>query len=73
MIAVPGVMPLTVPEESPTVATPVALLLQVPPGTLEDRVADADVQILVVPVIVPADGVALTVAIAVVLQPVGNV
>ncbi len=69
----PVAIPVTKPEERPTVAIPVAPLLQVPPGTLDDKVADAAMQMLVVPVIVPADGVALTVAIADIRQPVDNV
>ncbi len=40
-MAVPALMPATIPENNPTVAVPVAELLHVPPGVaLESEVLD---------------------------------
>lgn len=61
-------MPLTIPEEDPTVATPVLLLVQVPPDTVLPSVVVAPAHALVVPVIVP--GLVFTVTIAVTEHPV---
>jgi hypothetical protein len=60
MVEVPAVIPPTVPDEL-TVATPVNVLLHIPPGaaSLSDVVPDP--QTVAVPVIVPGAGSGLTV------------
>jgi hypothetical protein len=67
IVAVPALTPETNPELLFTVATEVALLVQVPPGV---PVASANcvvlpLQTVVVPVMVPATGVVFTVTTAV--------
>ncbi len=49
-MAVPAVSPLTIPDDEPTVATAVLLLLHVPPVTAWFKVVDDPVQIAVLPV-----------------------
>lgn len=69
----PVVPPVTTPVDDPTVATAVALLLHVPPLTVEVRV---DVPLITsdeVPDIVPAEGNELTVTTLVLTQPAGVV
>jgi len=67
----PADIPVAVPEVLPIVASRILLLVHVPPPGVEARVVLFPGQTLSVPVIV--DGVVLTVTIADVLQPVGNV
>jgi hypothetical protein len=64
---VPALTPVTNPELLFTVATEVALLVQVPPGVpvASDNCVVLPLQTVSVPVIVPATGVALTVTTAV--------
>ena len=64
--AVPAVIPVTVPV-LPTVATPVAPLLHVPPGVGSVSDAVAPTQILTVPGLM-AEGLGLTVTVAVTKQ-----
>ena len=63
MVAVPAETPLTTPVEEPTVATPVALLLQVPPEVELANVVVDPTQVEVVPVIAAKIGNGLTVAV----------
>jgi hypothetical protein len=51
MIEVPPDMPVTVPDREPTVATPGAPLLQVPPVVASLKVIAAPAHALVIPVI----------------------
>ena len=71
-MAVPADTPVTSPVEALMVATPVALLVQLPPETEDVKVVVLEAQILWLPLRVPADGAALmlTVRVAVALaQP----
>ena len=68
---VPGDTPCTIPELLPIVATPVELLVQVPPAGVEANVVADPTQTLSVPVIV--DGETRTVTGVVVVHPDGNV
>jgi len=63
---VPVATPLTVPVEEPIVATPVLLLLHVPPDVVELSVVLLPAQMLVVPVI--EAGVLFTVNVEVAIQ-----
>ena len=58
------------PVVLPAVATPASLLLQEPPGVLQERVTDWPVHALGVPV--TDDGSGFTVIVIAVLQPVPN-
>ena len=60
--------PVTMPVEEPTVAVPVALLLQVPPAGISPSAVVSPWHTESVPVI--ADGSALTVTTVVRIQPV---
>jgi hypothetical protein len=71
MIATPGEIPLTNPDDNPIVAMPVAEEVQVPPEIASLRTVVAPVHRLVGPVM--AEGVLLTVIVVVVTQPVGKV
>lgn len=71
MVAVPPLMPETVPDVLPITAMPVLLLLQVPPGVASLRVVVLPWQTLFVPII--ADGGADTVTVVVTTQPDGAV
>jgi hypothetical protein len=62
--AVPAVTPVTTPDDEPTVATPVAVLVQVPPLTVLVRVVVADVQTVAVPPMAAGDGVVVIVVLA---------
>jgi hypothetical protein len=66
MVAVPATTPVTTPVP-PTEATPVALLLHVPPAVAFDNAVVLPAHTVAVPVIVPALGSALTVTTLVVL------
>jgi hypothetical protein len=70
IIAVPAATPVTTPVEL-MVATPVLLLLHVPPGVISDKLVVRPTQTLSVPVI--AAGFGLTVMITVAIQPTGDV
>lgn len=70
IIAVPDDMPVTMPDEIPTVATTVLLLLQVPPPASNKAVV-WPTHTMVTPVIVPGKG--LTVMVIVAAHPVLNV
>ena len=59
--AVPAVIPVTTPEEDPTVATEVTPLVQVPPVVELLKVVVPLVHKLIVPVIEPTPGDAFTV------------
>src|SRR3954469_20057521 len=61
MVAEPAETPVTTPEED-TVAIPVELLLQAPPGVASDKVVVDPVIMVVVPVI-PDGGVVLKIVI----------
>ena len=63
--------PVTIPDDEPTVAIPVALLLQVPPAGASVNVVVNPAHTTSVPAMVP--GNALTVTTVVMIQPVGNV
>ncbi len=63
MVAVPAETPLTTPVEAPTVATPVALLLQVPPEVELANVVVDPTQMEVVPVMAAKTGNGLTVMV----------
>ena len=67
----PPATPVTVPEDEPTVAVPVLLLLQVPPDVELVRVDVAPAQNTSVPPI--AAGLGFTVAIVEVEQPVDKI
>ena len=66
-MAVPAATPVTTPEEALTVAMFVLELVQVPPLTVELSVDVPLTQKLVVPLIDPAVGGALTVTVRVVV------
>jgi len=70
IVAVPALAPVAVPVDEPIVATPVLLLLQVPPLTELVSVALLPTQTDIVPPIDAGDP--FTVTIAVVAQPVPN-
>ena len=72
MVAVPAATPVTTPVEAFTVATPTALLDQLPPLTVEVNVVVPAIRMLCVPLRVPAEAgaVIVTVLVAVALaQP----
>ena len=62
----------TRPESEPIVATPVLLLLQVPPAVASVSVVEKPIQPLVVPFIPPGTGFTVTLLVAVQL-PMGSV
>ncbi len=68
---VPALIPVTIPEDDPIVATPVLVLVQVPPIVVLLAVIDNPTQTLAGPVIVAGSG--FTVTIVVVKHPVGSV
>ena len=72
MVAVPAATPVTTPVEAFTVATPAALLDQLPPLTVEANVVVPLTQMLCVPLRVPAEAGAATVIVpvAVLVPPV---
>ena len=65
MVAVPAATPVTRPVVASTVATPVALLDQLPPLTVEANVVVPAIQMLCVPLRVPAEVGAATVIVPV--------
>ena len=67
MTEVPAATPATAPVEALIVATAGVAEDQLPPVIVEVRVDDPLEQIAVVPEIVPADGAAVTVTVAVVV------
>ncbi len=67
MTEVPAATPATAPVEAFIVATAGVAEDQLPPVIVEVRVDDPLEQIAVVPEIVPADGAAVTVTVAVVV------
>ena len=71
MVGLPAAPPLTIPDTIPTVACTVLLLLQLPPPVVSDKVVVEPTHTTGVPLI--AAGTGLTVTVAVVKQPVGNV
>src|ERR1700677_2736201 len=71
MVAVPGVAPVTVPEDIPTVTTDVLPLLQVPPVVVFSNVVVSPAHTVSVPEI--TDGNEFTVMPLVTVQPVGRV
>ena len=56
MFTVPGVMPATIPDEDPTVAIAVLLLLQDPPGTVAPEYEPMKIHNESKPDIVPGSG-----------------
>lgn len=62
MILVPAVKPVTTPVLL-IVATVALELVQVPPATEAFRLVDNPLQIVVLPLMVPAEGVAFTVTV----------
>lgn len=70
MVVVPITTPVTIPVERPTVATPGALLVQVPPPGL-NTVTVAPAQTAIGPVMAVGSG--FTVTVMVVVQPVPSV
>ncbi len=64
-MAEPAVTPVTRPVEALMVATPVALLVQVPPDIVEVKVVVSERQTVWVPLRVPAVGAADTVRLRV--------
>ena len=71
MVTTPAAIPFTTPVDVPTVATDVLLLVQVPPPVASNNGVVEPGQTVITPVM-PA-GVRLTVAVALIKQPVGNV
>jgi hypothetical protein len=65
MVAVPAATPFTRPVVAFTVATPVALLDQLPPLTVDAKAVVPVTQMLWFPLKVPADGGAVTVTVRV--------
>ena len=65
IVTVPAATPVTTPEDALTVATPVLELVQLPPETVELNVEVEPTQTLVLPLILPAVGSALTVTVRV--------
>ena len=65
IVTVPAATPVTTPEDALTVATPVLELVQLPPETVELNVEVEPTQTLVLPLILPAVGNALTVTVRV--------
>jgi hypothetical protein len=65
MVAVPADTPVTSPVEALIVATPVALLVQLPPVIVDVKVVVPATQMVWVPLRVPADGAAVTVTVRV--------
>ena len=65
MVAFPAVTPVTRPVEALMVATPDALLVQVPPEIVEVKVVVSERQTVWVPLRVPAVGAADTVRLRV--------
>jgi hypothetical protein len=61
MVAVPAAKPVTRPVEALIVATPVALLDQLPPETVEAKVVVPATHKVWVPLRVPAEGGVVTV------------
>ena len=72
MVAVPAPVPVAIPETGSTVATPVLLLLHVPPPMALLNAEAAPTQKLVVPVM-GAVGLTVTVDVAVSLNPQASV
>ena len=70
MVAVPNVAPVTTPVLL-IGAMPGALLVHTPPGVMSLNVTVEPIHTLLLPLI--AAGIGCTVAIAVMIQPVGNV
>ena len=72
MVAVPAAIPVTRPVMAFTVATPVALLDQIPPLTVDAKAVVPVTQMLCVPLRVPAEAGAATVIVpvAVLVPPV---
>lgn len=60
MVVVPAVTPFTFPAVV-TVATPILVLLHAPPAVASLSVVLCAVQVTMVPVMIPAPGIALTV------------
>ena len=56
IVAVPAPTPVTTPDNEPTVATPVPLLLHVPPEDASNNVVDVPAHIVVKPVTAPGSG-----------------
>jgi hypothetical protein len=71
MVVVPPDTPLTMPLDAPTVATAVALLVQVPPPVASLRAVVDPGQTVVVPVMEGTEAFTVTAFIA--IQPVGSV
>lgn len=71
MVAVPEVIPVTIPDNEPTAATEELLLVQTPPETELLSIIVVPTQTEDGPVIAP--GAELTVTVAVAMQPVGSV
>jgi len=65
MVAVPAATLVTRPVEALMVATPVALLDQLPPEMVEAKVVVPETQTVWVPLRVPAEGAAVTVTVRV--------
>ena len=65
MVAVPAATPVTRPVEALMVATPAALLDQLPPEIVEAKVVVPETQTVWVPLRVPAEGAAVTVTVRV--------
>ena len=71
MTAVPAAIPLTTPDDDPTVAVPVALLVHTPPDVASVSVMVAPVHTAVGPLI--ADNELLTFTVASAVHPDDNV
>ncbi len=71
MLLTETVSPITIPVVEPTEPIPGALLLQVPEGVISPNVVVSPEHTLNIPVIGAGSG--LTVTVAVMIQPVGNV
>jgi hypothetical protein len=61
--AVPYETPITIPVEVPIVATPVALLLHVPPDEVLESVTEEPIQTGIIPVIAAGNGFTVTVVV----------
>jgi len=64
MTDVPGVTPVTIPVDEPTVATPVEPLIQLPPATDSLSVVVSPIQVVSVPVIGVGTAVTVTICVA---------
>ena len=68
-MAVPGPVPVTIPDVAPIVATVIGRLLQVPPPLASLRLVIPPLQITLMPVIAAGIGLTVTTCVIKLLQP----